>query len=327
MKYIMGIDQGSSKTYVIIGDERGNVLGLGKSYGACHSSSSLEYAGEAIRQAAEIAFEQSKILPDQIHVIFAGITGVDWDYEGELLKNELLRRFCIDNTFVVNDIIIAMQAGTKNHFGAVLCAGSGLNCAIRRPDGKQFVYGFYIDDEYQGGYALGVASVKAVINSEIGLGDKTILHEMVLDYLNLKNVDELLYYKVKKKISSQDYLHMPLILEKAANMGDQVAKDILSCFGRQYGRFVSRGLKRMDMLNLPVDVVISGSIFKCKEPQLKDGVQQILDKEAPLAKLVDSKYEPIIGAYILGVSQLGSMDDDFYNNLHESSINFNLLRV
>ena len=50
MKYVMGIDQGSSKTYAIVGDDGGNVLGFGKSYGACHSNTGMKYAKRCNRR-------------------------------------------------------------------------------------------------------------------------------------------------------------------------------------------------------------------------------------------------------------------------------------
>ena len=53
MKYILGIDQGSSKTHVIIGDETGHILGLGTGCGACHQVHGLEYAMNAVKEAAE----------------------------------------------------------------------------------------------------------------------------------------------------------------------------------------------------------------------------------------------------------------------------------
>ena len=59
MRYVLGIDQGGSKTHAVIADQEGRLLGMGKSYGACHSSTSLDYAVQAVVQAADQACQSA----------------------------------------------------------------------------------------------------------------------------------------------------------------------------------------------------------------------------------------------------------------------------
>ena len=136
MKYVMGIDQGSSKTYAIVGDDGGNVLGFGKSYGACHSNTGMKYAMKAVKEAVNEALKQAGLELTEIDTLAAGMTGMDWEFEEELLREELEQLTHIRNIAVVNDCIIAMRAGSSRPYGAVLCAGSGLNCAARNRNGK-----------------------------------------------------------------------------------------------------------------------------------------------------------------------------------------------
>ncbi|MBO5646264.1 MAG: hypothetical protein J6S59_04000 [Clostridia bacterium] len=37
MKYVLGLDQGGSKTHAAVANDRGELLGIGTSFGACHS--------------------------------------------------------------------------------------------------------------------------------------------------------------------------------------------------------------------------------------------------------------------------------------------------
>lgn len=90
MRYVLGIDQGGSKTHVVIADQEGNLLGMGKSYGACHSSTSLEYAVQAIIQAADQAISGCGLLKEDVTAVLGGLTGIDWDYEAELLELSLI---------------------------------------------------------------------------------------------------------------------------------------------------------------------------------------------------------------------------------------------
>lgn len=327
MKYVMGIDQGSSKTYAIVGDDVGNVLGFGKSHGACHSSTGMKFAMEAVKEAMEEALEQAGLELSEIDTLAAGMTGMDWEFEEKLLREELKQLTQIGNILVVNDCIIAMRAGSSHPYGAVLCAGSGLNCAVRDRNGKEFVYGFYIEEEYQGGAALGRACVRAVTDSYVGMGEKTMLTERLLKRFACKDVDELLFKKVTEKITLKDYLSLPIVLEEAARLGDKVSKDIWYRFGRQFGRYVVVAMKRMDMLGYEAEVVLSGSIFKCREPELRQGVEDELRKDAPLAKIVDAVYEPIVGAYLMAIEQSGNEDGFVLQNLEKCSDSFRLKRV
>lgn len=320
MGYILGIDQGSSKTQVIIGDYKGNILGAGRSYGACHSVSGLTYAMEAIAMAVMQAFDECGLTWMDVDVIAAGLTGVDWDYEVDLLKDEIYKLSGVNQIIIKNDCIIAMRAGSTNPNRAVICAGSGLNCAIHKDGKEEFVYGFYIDDEFQGGFGLGSACLKAVIDSAVGLEEKTVLTGMLLEHFKAETVDELLYMRTKGKIKHDQYLYLPMLLERAALLEDRVANSVWKRFGRQYGRYITAGLKKLDLLDRQVDVVLSGSIFKCKCNSLKLAVEDEILNHSPKAKVIDAEYEPVVGAYLLGLDYVGKTEFNCRDTKLRSSV-------
>lgn len=328
MKYVIGIDQGASKTVALVIDQEGNVLGMGKSFGACHSSEGLDYAMRSVEECVSQSLKQSGLSIESVAVIAAGMTGVDWDYEEELLKKALKQRFAVNEITVVNDCIIAMHAGTTKDNACVLCAGSGLNCAIKKNKELKQVYGFYIDDEFQGGYSLGIKAIKAVLNAHIGLYPDTKLREMILEYFRIESIDALLYKKVTGEITSKDYLKLPLLVEEAAAANDAVALKLLADFGRDISMFAIQGLKRYEMINMDVDVVLSGSIFKCKVPVLKEAVSLEIHKNTLKANIVDAEYEPVVGAALLGLETLNKgFKTNVYNNLKRYADKFQLKRL
>lgn len=328
MKYVLGIDQGGSKTHAIVSDEYGRILGMGKSYGACHSSDGLDYAIAAVKEAVGQALKQGEVSIQEIEVIVAGMTGVDWDFEESLLSNTLREVFSVEKVKVVNDCIIAMRAGTKSKYGCVLCAGSGLNCAVRNDSGEQFIYGFYIDEEFQGGFSLGKLTIKAVLDSHIGLKPETKLTKMLLNYFQVNTVEELLYKKVTGVITSRDYLHLPIILEEAAAQNDTVALSVLAYYGKNIAMYAIRGMEKLDIINMGVDVILSGSIFKCKLPILREAVSLEIHKYAINAKIVDAIYEPIVGAALLGLDSLyQEILSEVYENLEKAAEKFQIKRM
>ena len=327
MRYVLGLDQGGSKTHGIVADENGRILGMGKSYGACHSSTGLDYAVNAVLEAADSALEQSGLTRDDIHTVVGGLTGIDWKSESEMLTKAIAPHFPASDVVIVNDCLIAMRAGTHKKNCAVLCAGSGLNCAVQK-DKECFVYGFYIPDEYQGGYCLGRKTIQAVFDSYLGLIAETVLTDMVMDYFSETSVDELLYRHVTGKITDKQYLYLPILLEEAAKQGDNVAAQIWEDYGSAIVAFLTARMRKMELLNLETDIVLSGSIFKCKYRGFIERVQKEIRSKIPGAAIIEARYEPVVGAMLMGIERInGEGLAKAYENLELLSDRFPILRM
>ena len=327
MRYVLGIDQGASKTHAMVADESGVVLGMGQSGGACHSSHGMERAMGELQEAARQALAQSGLDAGQLSAVTAGMTGLDWDFEKELLTKELQARFPCKRVSVVNDCIIALRAGTSKESGCVLCAGSGLNCAVRKNREQEYVFGFYIADKDQGGTALGQRAVQAVLDAECGLGEPTALTGMLLEYFGLSSVDELLYQTVVRRIGPGETIKLPPLLEQAAAQNDPVALHIFSRYGYDIARYAVAGMRRLGMLGDPVDVVLSGSIFKCKLPILEEAVASEIHRWAARAVVVNCRYEPIVGAVLLALEELQNpLSPLVYRNMEAASQQFPIVR-
>lgn len=327
MKYVLGIDQGGSKTHAVVADETGRLLGMGKSYGACHSDSSLEYALHAIVQASDVALEQAGICREDVTTLVGGLTGIDWDYEAELLETGIKTYFPGTDIKVVNDCIIAMRAATGNSQCGILCAGSGLNCAVQNGE-DCFVYGFYIPDEYQGGSSLGKKAVQAVFDSHVGLERETSLTGRLLAYFQVKTVDELLYMQVKDQISAEAYLKIPVILAEEAETGDSVAADIWIRYGKHIVKYLTARVKRMGLQEKEMDIVLSGSIFKCKFRKFQMAVKEEILSKIPDANIIEAQFEPVVGAVVMGLRRIhGEVTEEMYENIKTSSKTFPVNRL
>jgi N-acetylglucosamine kinase-like BadF-type ATPase len=155
MGNILGIDQGSSHTRAAVCRQDGTIAGLGKSIGACHSVHGMQPAMRAIQEAAQAALHPAGLRPDEVGLVFGGLTGADWQDEYALLEENLRTLQLGGQVHVVNDSIIALRGGTQAPYGAIVIAGSGANCAVRSPDQREFIYHYYLEDDLQGGQALG----------------------------------------------------------------------------------------------------------------------------------------------------------------------------
>ena len=330
MKYILGLDQGGSKTHAAISDETGRILGVGKAHGGCHSVNGMEHAADGMLQSAMQACENAGVSISDIDRIGAGLTGVDWDFEGPLLQNKLHDLFSVpvEKIHVVNDCLIALRAASSKPSGCILCVGSAMNCGVRKDASHEYVYGYYIEDGNQGDGALAARVIQAVLDSESMLLPATALTNPVLNHVGCSSVDEMLFKRVNKLLPHDKVIRLPEVLEKVIlETADPVAIDVLCTFGRDIARYVTAGLKRFDMQNDAVEIVFSGSVFKCRAKELQDTVRGEILKVAPRAQIIESIYEPIVGAVLLALDDIGvSENPEVLENIHSSSQNMKLFR-
>ncbi len=327
MEYVLGIDQGGSKTHAVVADLEGRILGMGKSYGACHSSSSLEYALKAILEAFEDALGSCQLSLEDVTTVVGGLTGIDWDYEVALLESGIQKYFPKAQIKVVNDSIIAMRAATREKRCGILCAGSGLNCAVQSGDAC-FAYGFYIPDEYQGGWSLGKMAVQAVFDSHMGLLPETALTQRLLTHFQAETVDELLFMRVKGKITSDDYLKLPMIIEEEACGGDEVAAGIWKNYGKVIAGYLTARARKMGICGEKMDIVLSGSIFKCKFQEFQAKVKEEILRVIPGANVIEAVFEPVMGAVVMGLQIVyGEIPEEIYKNMEETSNKFPIRRL
>ena len=67
--------------------------------------------------------------------------------------------------------------------------------------------------------------------------------------------------------------------------------------------------------------------LKCKNDILYHVIEQYIHQEAPLASVIDAKYEPVIGGVIAGLEKLyGKIGKEIQENINESAKKFGLIR-
>jgi N-acetylglucosamine kinase-like BadF-type ATPase len=323
---ILGVDQGSSYTRALLSDEHGRLLALGVAPGACHAYVGMDEAMRNVRQAALSALRQVDYSPASVHILFGGFTGADWEDEYPLLHRNVTALGLAEEVTIVNDSIIALRGATEAGYGAIIIAGSGGNCAVRAPDGREFIYGYFQEARLQGGGALGRELLEAVYRAHTGRQPATLLTNMALKVQQMPDVPALLRADVENRLPLAIKDMAPLVFE-AACQDDRTAAGILTRFGEGLAELVVAGLRRFEMLALPVEVALSGSVFKGPGGLLQTVICQQILRSAPRARLVQARYEPVVGAVLLGLEQAnGSIKLEDKENIEKSSQRLGLIR-
>ena len=77
-----------------------------------------------------------------------------------------------------------------------------------------------------------------------------------------------------------------------------------------------------------MDIVLSGSIFKCKFQGFQEAVKEEILKRIPGANVIAAEYEPVIGAVLMGINGMnGVLTENIYRNIEKGADRFPVRRL
>lgn len=327
MGYILGIDQGGTKTAAAIMREDGTIIGNAVVKGAYFPKQGIEPALDRMEEAAEAAKEQAGVRGEEITVTVAGITGIDWPGDDKIMRDALQKRMKLKQVIACNDMINALYTVPGISHGMVLCAGTGMNGAIIDETGKQFVYGDYMEDMMQGGSALALRAIRKVFDAEMGLCGATALTDLFLRHAGADTVDQLLHmFMTKEGFSDEIRFLMPEIIELAARK-DQETCRMLEEFAKRTAAFIFAGFRKMGISPGQEKIVLAGSVLKGEGNYLTAQILKEIKEREPDASVVMAEYEPVVGACVMGLQAQHLDGKEAEQNIAMSARERGLLRA
>ncbi len=317
MRHVLGVDAGASKTFALVAEETGGILGFGRAGPGNHQTVGLENAVRAIHNACIKALLQADV-QGPVEVGVFGLAGADLPEDFSLLTGAMERLALAKTVRVENDSMVALRAGTSRSWGVVVICGTGFNAAGVAPDGRTFRFpGLgWISGDWGGGWDIAQEVVRAVVRAWDGRGSPTLLTSLVLDFFGLNNVEALVSVLYHRSIPEEKLLELVPLIFAAAWQGDAVAQNILIRLGKEVGVAAGTVIKKLGLEKTDVEVILAGGVFKGKGSLLLDTVVQTVHRVAPRARVVLPKYAPVVGAVLLALEALnGSLDEKIFENL------------
>ena len=261
--FFLGVDGGQSSTTALIGDESGNVVGVGRG-GPCNHVKASEGRTKftnAIRGCLEAACEQAGL--DAASVRFAsaclGFSGGPEDKEAIL--TEILRT---DRISLSNDALIALVGATDGEPGVVTIAGTGSISFGRNADGKTARaggWGYVFGDE-GGGFDLTRQALRAALRWEEGWGEPTSLHALLLDATGAASANDLLHCFYTTDFSRPDIAALSKVAEIAAGYGDPIAIGILHEAAQRLAMITAAVRRQIFADGEPARISYVGGVFR-----------------------------------------------------------------
>lgn len=252
-RVMIGIDGGGTKTEFILFSEKGNILQRVALDGCNPNICGLEKTCQILKSGVD-ALSSSGLKVEGIYVGMAGYLSGD---NGENTKR-FLKSAYPNVTIGCNSDILNVAAGTvKSRKYIVVICGTGSNvCAV---DGTEIhrVGGWgYLFDMAGSGYDIGRDAVIRALAENDGIGQKTLITELIEKKLGANIWDSInhIYAEDKSYVAS-----FAKEVFEAYHAGDWAAREILE---KNMGVLAERINFAAEKYRCGDDVIISGGIMK-----------------------------------------------------------------
>ncbi len=303
--FFMGGDVGGTHTRILIVDQDGQTVGYGESGPGNHEGVGYEGFEAAMRATTQQALSNAGLSLREITAGGFGIGGYDWPSQRQPHLDTLKKLGMTFPHEIVNDTVIGLIAGSSEGWGVGVVSGTGCNCwgwdQSRQYIGHVTGGGMWMGEAAGSGELVSQA-VRAVAYQWTGRGPATQLTPALVKYTGAKDQEDLLEglmdvrYHVRASAAR-------LVFE-VAQTGDEVAIAIIAWAGSELGELANTIIRKLNFQELHFDVVLIGSMFE-GGPLLIEPMRQKVQSCAPGARLVRLNTQPVVGAVLLAMEQVG----------------------
>lgn len=306
-RIMIGVDGGGTKTEFILFTESGKVLRRLKLPQSNPSNIGFENCFSVLSEGIDILLDA---VP-RVDGIFAGMAGTLSSDNANKVRSYLKTHYKNIPTFADSDAVNVLLSGKNASGGMALICGTGSVLFVRE-NGKNYRFGGWgsLFDDAGSAYNIGCGAVKAALRFLDGVGEQTVLSELLTEYLgdDLVNGSNLCYERGKAFVASL----APTVFTAYAK-GDKVAQDILQQNADELALLINSARKRYGNLS---EVVACGGIFENNHAVFEPMIRRKLDR--PL-HFIYPQLPPVYGACVACCRELKiTADEAFYRNFYET---------
>ena len=238
MNYIIGVDGGGTKTLALLADMDGHVLARGVSGPSNYNAVGFDAACGALENAIK---EARKDYPGDLAALWLGVAGAGREEDIESFQFWVKEKFPGTAVKVVNDAEILLAVGSLTGPALALVCGAGSIVYGRTIKGELIRtggWGYLFGDEGSG-YSIGVAALRAVMQTYDGRGPSTLLTELVLGRRGLSSPPELVRSIYGAESPRLEAASLADLVEQAAGQGDEIAIAILDEAARELAKTIA----------------------------------------------------------------------------------------
>jgi N-acetylglucosamine kinase-like BadF-type ATPase len=301
MFHVLGIDAGGTKTVCHLADEHGTLIAEARSGGANLQAAGELHVEKVIHDVMEEAIGDRDIVPAAICL---GIAGVDRPEDSTVVRSLMRRIGFKARILVVNDALVALEAGAPGAAGVVIISGTGsiaYGRNSRNEGARSGGWGHVLGDEGSG-YWIGRAALRAVLREADRRGPRTLLTSLLLKHFGVTEAQNLIHEVYQNKVRPAAIGSLAQCVQTAFGEGDEAATGILRAAADELEASGVSVARRLALEEEPFVFILGGGIFKAV-PWLRDELQCRLPRAFPnaTARLLDR--EPASGAVSFAIQE------------------------
>jgi N-acetylglucosamine kinase len=300
--HVLGIDVGGTKTVCLLANEQAEILAQEREAGANLRGAGVRSLETVLRAVTERTLAGRNVVPS---VICLGLAGVDRAADEEVVGGIMKRLGYTAKVLVVNDALIALQAGVDTRPGIVLVAGTGSMAYGRNAYGEASRaggWGHLLGDEGSG-YWIGRLALRAVVRHADGRGRATSLTPRVLSHFGVERAADLIHRIYDEGVPPSAIASLTSYVGQSRDEGDPVAGAILNRAVDELVTAATAVMARLELADAQFAFVLAGGIFRAV-PWLCEQLTLVLPTLAPSSHIIRLDAEPAMGAVRLALAEL-----------------------
>jgi N-acetylglucosamine kinase-like BadF-type ATPase len=304
----LAVDGGNSKTDLALLREDGALLAHVRGGLSSPHHLGLDGAMTLLEQlhgaALGLAGQHAGAVADAGRFLLAGL---DFPAEERRLHKAVSARGWARSVEVGNDTFAVLRAGTERGWGVAVVCGAGINCVGVGPDGRHVRFPALgaISGDWGGGFDVGLAALSAAARSEDGRGPATALERAVPAYFGVATPAALAEAIHVGVIPLRRLVELPPVVFDTAAL-DRVAAGIVDRLAGEVVTLVHVTLRRLDLADGPVDVLLGGGLLRGADGRLMGAIRDGLEEFGDAIALRLTESPPIVGAALLALDDLGA---------------------
>lgn len=294
-------------------DEKGNILARVKCGGIDYNVLGMYAARGELSRGIDLVLDEA---------------GADWyDYisigtsalSGEACESEFLQ-FCGDEfessrTYLNSDVHMTLLGATGGDAGIALISGSDSLGAGIDEAGREYLSGGWgrLLNSEGSAFDIGNRVIRAAIRAYSG-GEQTVLQDLVAQWFSVENLREIITVIYDEEFDPERIAEAARLASLAAENGDEVADNILSCAAESFAYIANSLVGQMGVL----PVFTCGDVFE-RFPIYERHFKAHMAKLCPEVKVHAPKLSGDIGALISAAGLTGIDSLEFMANLEKSA--------
>src|SRR4051812_14038387 len=301
MMHVLGLDAGGTKTVCLLANEQGTVIASARAGGA-----NLQAVGElavekVLHDVMDEAIGERGIVPAAICL---GIAGVDRPDDHAVIRGIMKRIGRQARILIVNDALVALEAGAPQQPGIVVISGTGSIAYGRNARGEAARaggWGYVLGDEGSG-YWIGRAALRAVLRESDRRGPRTALSRLLLAHFGVEQAQGLIHEIYHTNLAPSAIGALATCVQQAFAENDPVATGILRGAADELAGSALSVARRLDLLGERFPFILAGGIFRAV-PWLTGELERRLPIAAPGSQARRLDREPAAGAVRLALQE------------------------